>query len=57
MVFLSSFSDPERIGLLLSTSIFEAHARTSLLSKEQIQDHWKTGVDAAQLFAFKNMVN
>lgn len=50
------FSDPERIGVLLTNSIFEAHTRTSLLSKEQIQEHWKTGIDQTKLYAFKNMV-
>ncbi len=47
--------DPDRIGLLLSNSILEAHTRTSLLTREQIQEHWKAGVDQARLFAFKGM--
>ena len=54
-VQMCRLSDPDRIGVLLTNSIFEAHTRTSLLSREQISDGWQAGIDPAKLFAFKNM--
>ncbi len=48
-------ADPERIGLLLSNSILEAHTRTSLMTREQISEGLKPGVDQARLFTFKNL--
>lgn len=56
-MFILLFPDPERIGVLLMNSIFEAHTRTSLISKEKIQELWKQGVDQNKLFQFKNMVS
>lgn len=49
-------SDPERIGVLLSSSIFEAHTRTILMTYDQIRERWRVGVDQQKLFLFKNMV-
>ena len=51
------FPDPDRVGVLLTSSIFEAHTRTSLMTKEQIQEQWKVGVDQAKVFSFKNLVS
>jgi len=48
-------NDPDRIGQLLSNSIFEAHTRTCLLTREQIQEAWTIGVDQEKLFRFRNM--
>ena len=42
---------------MLTSSIFEAHTRTSLMTKEQIQEQWKVGVDQAKVFSFKNLVS
>ncbi len=53
--FVAPLADSDRFGALLSTSIFEAHTRTSLLTREQIQEQWKSGVDQAKLFSFKSM--
>ncbi len=50
-----TLSDPDRIGQLLSSSILEAHTRTSLLTREQIAMEWRSGVDPAKLLAFKAM--
>nr|AID52829.1 hormone receptor 3 [Tigriopus japonicus] len=47
--------DPDRISVLLSNSIFEAHTRTSLFSKDVIQERWKVGVDQSKVFAFKSL--
>ena len=49
-------SDPDRMSALLSSSIFEAHTRTCILSGEQIQECCRTGVDPNKVFAFKTMV-
>eukprot|EP00096_Caligus_rogercresseyi_P003019 TRINITY_DN1551_c0_g2_i1.p1 TRINITY_DN1551_c0_g2~~TRINITY_DN1551_c0_g2_i1.p1 ORF type:complete len:676 (+),score=199.09 TRINITY_DN1551_c0_g2_i1:459-2486(+) len=48
-------NDPDRIGVLLTNSIFEAHTRTSLLTRGQIHEQWKQGVDQVKLYTFKNM--
>lgn len=48
-------NDPERIGVLLTNSIFEAHSRTCIFTSDQIREQWRMGVDQAKLFAFKNM--
>jgi len=48
-------NDPERIGVLLIKSIYEAHLRTCVLTTEQIHEQWLVGVDQSMLFAFKNM--
>jgi hypothetical protein len=53
---LSLYLDPEKLGALLSKTIHEAHARTCLLTKDQIHDLWAQGVDQHKLFLFKNMV-
>jgi hypothetical protein len=53
---LSLYSDPEKLGALLSKTIHEAHARTCLLTRDQIHDLWAQGVDQHKLFLFKNMV-
>ena len=49
-------SDPEKLAALLSKTIHEAHARTCLLTREQIQELWLQDVDQQKLFLFKNMV-
>nr|UUJ74942.1 HR3 isoform X2 [Lepeophtheirus salmonis] len=46
---------PDRIGVLLTNSIFEAHTRTSLLTRSQIHEQCKQGVDQVKLYTFKNM--
>jgi hypothetical protein len=51
-----SVLDPEKLAALLSKTIHEAHARTCLLTKEQIQELWLQGIDQQKLFIFKNMV-
>ena len=56
-VFSSALTDPERIGVLLSSSIFEAHTRTILLTYDQIRERWRAGVDQQKVFMFKNMVS
>jgi len=48
-------NDPERIGVLLTKSIHEAHMRTCLFSTEQIKLQWQKGVDQNQVYGFKNM--
>nr|UUJ74941.1 HR3 isoform X1 [Lepeophtheirus salmonis] len=48
-------NDPDRIGVLLTNSIFEAHTRTSLLTRSQIHEQCKQGVDQVKLYTFKNM--
>lgn len=50
------FPDPERIGVLLTNSIYEAYSRTCLFTSEQIREQWRMGVDQSKLFAFKSMV-
>ena len=50
-------TDPERIGVLLSSSIFEAHTRTILMTYDQIRERWRIGIDQQKLFLFKNMVS
>jgi len=52
---ISLTTDPERIGVLLSSSIFEAHTRTILMTYDQIRERWRVGVDQQKLFLFKNM--
>ena len=51
------FSDPGRLETALVNVIFEAHTRTSLFTKEKIQEAWKRGINQQKLFAFKNMVS
>ena len=51
------YLDPEKLGALLSKTIHEAHARTCLLTRDQIHDLWAQGVDQHKLFLFKNMVS
>jgi nuclear receptor subfamily 1 group F protein 4 len=53
--FLLVHTNPERIGVLLSSSIFEAHTRTILMTYDQIRERWRVGVDQQKLFLFKNM--
>ena len=50
-------TDPERIGVLLSSSIFEAHTRTILMTHDTIRERCRAGVDQQKLFLFKNMVS
>ncbi|XP_040578105.1 probable nuclear hormone receptor HR3 isoform X3 [Lepeophtheirus salmonis] len=52
---LVAVPDPDRIGVLLTNSIFEAHTRTSLLTRSQIHEQCKQGVDQVKLYTFKNM--
>ena len=42
--------------MLLSSSIFEAHTRTILMTYDQIRERWRVGIDQQKLFLFKNMV-
>lgn len=49
--------DPDRVTAMLSTSIFDAHTRTCILSNEQIQEICGGGVDQNKIFAFKTMVS
>ena len=51
------FSDPEKIGQLLADSIFEAHQRTCLLSREQIQVGCSQGINDFKVEQFKKMVS
>ena len=51
------FSDPEKIGQLLADSIFEAHQRTCLLSREQIQAGCSQGINDFKVEQFKKMVS
>ena len=51
------FSDPEKIGQLLADSIFEAHQRTCLLTREQIQAGCSQGIDDFKVEQFKEMVS
>jgi hypothetical protein len=50
-------NDPEKIGQLLSDSIFEAHQRTCLLSREQIQVGCSQGISDFKVEQFKEMVS
>lgn len=55
-VYLQNVSnDPEKIGQLLSESIFEAHTRTCLLNREQIQLGCSQGINERAVEQFKNM--
>ena len=51
------FLDPDKIGQLLSDSIFEAHQRTCLLSRDQIQVGCSQGVSSFKVEQFKKMVS
>ena len=48
--------DPDRLETVLSNVIKEASERTSLYTKDKIQEFWKKGVNQAKLLAFRNMV-
>jgi len=48
-------NEPARLGLMFSNTIFEAHTRTVLLTSDQIHLAWRTGIDQAKLFAYRNM--
>jgi len=48
-------NDPDKIGQLLSDSIFEAHQRTCLLSREQIQVGWSQGINEYKVEQFSKM--
>merc|ERR1719464_2610744 len=48
-------NDPEKIGQLLSDSIFEAHQRTCLLSREQIQVGCSQGINERAVEQFKDL--
>lgn len=48
-------NDPDKIGQLLSDSIFEAHQRTCLLSREQIQVGWSQGINEYKVDQFRKM--
>ena len=50
-------SEPERLGMIFSNTIFEAHTRTVLFTAEQIRESWRPGIDKNKLFAFKNLVS
>ena len=54
---ISFFVDPDKIGQLLSDSIFEAHQRTCLLSRDQIQVGWSQGISEFKVEQFKKMVS
>ena len=56
VLFCLFISDPDKIGQLLSDSIFEAHQRTCLLSREQIQVGCSQGVSQFKVEQFKKMV-
>ena len=53
----SVFADPDKIGQLLSDSIFEAHQRTCLLSRDQIQVGCSQGISDFKVEQFKKMVS
>ena len=57
VLFCLFISDPDKIGQLLSDSIFEAHQRTCLLSREQIQVGCSQGVSQFKVEQFKKMVS
>lgn len=48
-------NDPDKIGQLLSDSIFEAHQRTCLLSREQIHVGWSQGINDYKVDQFRKM--
>jgi len=48
-------NDPDKIGQLLSDSIFEAHQRTCLLTREQIQVGWTQGISEYKVDQFRKM--
>jgi len=50
-------NDPEKIGQLLADSIFEAHQRTCLLSREQIQAGCSQGINDFKVEQFKEMAS
>jgi len=50
-------NDPDKIGQLLSDSIFEAHQRTCLLSRDQIQVGCSQGVSSFKVEQFKAMAS
>ena len=52
-----NISDPDKIGQLLSDSIFEAHQRTCLLSRDQIQAGCSQGINDFKVEQYKKMVS
>lgn len=51
------FVDPAQISELLSKTIADAHARTCLLSTEQIQESFRKPHDLSRLIYYKNMAH
>jgi nuclear receptor subfamily 1 group F protein 4 len=54
-LYLDVQNDPDKIGQLLSDSIFEAHQRTCLLSRDQIQHGWSQGINEYKIEQLRKM--
>lgn len=52
-----NFADPAQISELLSKTIADAHARTCLVSTEQIQESFRKPHDLTRLIYYKNMAH
>jgi len=48
-------NDPDKIGQLLSDSIFEAHQRTCLLARDQIHQGWSQGINQYKVDTFRKL--
>lgn len=55
MIYLILFLDSSEINELLSKTIADAHARTCLITTEQIQEEFKKPRDINKLLYYKNM--
>jgi len=51
------FADPAQISELLSKTIADAHARTCLVSTEQIQESFRKPTDITRMIYYKNMAH
>lgn len=52
-----TFADPAQISELLSKTIADAHARTCLVSTDQIQESFRKPHDLSRLIYYKNMAH
>jgi len=52
-----TFADPAQISELLSKTIADAHARTCLVSTDQIQESFRKPTDISRMIYYKNMAH
>lgn len=55
--FRRTFADPAQISELLSKTIADAHARTCLVSTDQIQESFRKHAEISRMMYYKNMAH